>query len=208
MRLYSKLASYLQDNWLLFTPYIVGIVIQFLLNTQYQVVIVSVIYFTFFVAILIFQKILHPKKKYSYITVLLALSLLPTVSLFRPGAYESGDFNLHIYRIMSFYDTLKDGNFMPSWAANINGTYGNPIFIFNYSLPYYIVSLFHFVGFSFIVSMKIMLGLTFIFSGIFMFVTIRKILNSALAAFTAAVLYLFAPYHLVDFHFRTTPDKP
>lgn len=193
--------------WYLLIPYIVGIAIQSLFHQNYQTVTVSLISSVLLIIILIFQTYIYPKKKLSFLALLILLSLLPIISLFRLGTYESGDFNLHIYRIMSFYDSLREGNIMPSWAANINGTYGNPIFIFNYSLPYYIVSLFHFLGFSFVTSMKIMLGSTFVFSGIFMFLAMRKVANSGLAAFTAGIFYLFNPYHLVDFHFRATPGE-
>ncbi|MDP2684590.1 MAG: 6-pyruvoyl-tetrahydropterin synthase-related protein [bacterium] len=93
---------------------------------------------------------------------------------------------------------------MPSWAAELNATYGNPLFIFNYSLPYYIVSFFHFLGISFISSMKIYLGLTLYLSGIFMYLWIKELLGNKLAAFTSAIFYIFNPYHLIDVHFRAT----
>jgi uncharacterized membrane protein len=126
----------------------------------------------------------------------LFIGILPLLSLFRPGDYESGDFNIHIYRIMSFYDVLKEGHLLPSWAAELNATYGNPLFIFNYPLPYYAVSLLHFIG-----SMKMYLGINLYFSGIFMFLWIKKLTGNDLAAFTSAIFYLFNPYHLIDVHF-------
>lgn len=147
---------------------------------------------------------LHPKNKINLFKMLLLISLLPLTSLLRPGDYESGDFNIHIYRIMSFYNSLKEGILMPSWAAELNATYGNPLFIFNYSLPYYIVSLFHFIGISFISSMKIYLGLTLYLSGIFMYIWIKELTSNKLAAFTSAIFYIFSPYHLISVHFRAT----
>lgn len=105
---------------------------------------------------------------------------------------------------MSFYDSLKEGILMPSWAGELNATYGNPLFIFNYSLPYYLISLFHFVGISFMGSMKLYLGLTLYLSGIFMYLWIIKLTGNKLAAFTSAIFYIFNPYHLIDVHFRAT----
>lgn len=147
---------------------------------------------------------IYPKKKINLFPLLLIISILPIVSIFRAGDYESGDFNIHIYRIMSFYDSLSEGNIMPSWAGELNATYGNPLFIFNYSLPYYFVSFFHFIGTSFISSMKIYLGLTMYLSGIYMYMWVKKMTNNQLAAFTSAIFYLFNPYHLIDVHFRAT----
>src|SRR6266403_2106879 len=79
----------------------------------------------------------YPKKPLNLFVLLLLISLLPLVSLLRPGDYESGDFNIHIYRIINFYRSLSEGHFLPSWAGNLNATYGYALFIFNYSLPYY-----------------------------------------------------------------------
>lgn len=153
---------------------------------------------------IVFYKFVYPKKKINLLILLLFISILPIISIFRPGDYESGDFNIHIYRIMAFYDSLKEGIIMPSWAGELNATYGNPLFIFNYSLPYYFISLFHFIGVSFIDSIKTYLGLTMYLSGIFMYMFVKKLTNNQLAAFTSSIFYLFSPYHLIDIHFRAT----
>src|ERR1035437_9480349 len=120
-------------------------------------------------------RFIYPKKKINLFALLLIISILPIISILRVGTYESGDFNIHIYRIMSFYDSLMEGHIMPSWAGELNATYGNPLFIFNYSLPYYVISFFHFIGISFISSMKIYLGLTLYLSGIFMYLWVREL---------------------------------
>ncbi len=149
-------------------------------------------------------RFVYPKKKVNLFFLFLIISFLPILSIFRAGDYESGDFNIHIYRIMSFYDSLSEGHFMPSWAAELNATYGNPLFIFNYSLPYYAICFFHLLGESFINSMKIYLGLNLFLSGIFMYMLARKLIKNSLAAFTSAIFYVFNPYHLIDIHFRAT----
>jgi len=152
----------------------------------------------------LFYRFIYPKKKINLFILLLLISFLPIISIFRVGTYESGDFNIHIYRIISFYNSLSEGIFMPSWAADLNATYGNPLFIFNYNLPYYIISLFHFIGFTFISSTKLYLALVMYFSGISMYLWINKLTKNNLAAFTAGIFYLFSPYHLIDVHFRAT----
>lgn len=170
----------------------------------YRMIFVNVVSSIILVSGLLFYGYIYPKKKISLLVLLMLISILPIISIFRNGDYESGDFNIHIYRIMSFYDSLKEGILMPSWAAELNATYGNPLFIFNYSLPYYIISLFHFAGISFIGSMKLYLGLTLYLSGIFMYLWIIKLTGNKLAAFTSAIFYIFNPYHLIDVHFRAT----
>lgn len=173
----------------------------------YRMVAVNIISSTILVAGLLFYKFIFPKRKINLFFLLILISILPVISILRIGDYESGDFNIHIYRIMSFYDSLKEGIFMPSWAAELNATYGNPLFIFNYSLPYYLISLLHFIGFSFISSMKIFLGSSLFLSGVFMYLWIKKLTGNNLAAFTAGIFYIFNPYHLIDVHFRATPGE-
>lgn len=91
---------------------------------------------------------------------------------------------------------------MPSWAGDLNATYGYPLFIFNYPLPYYLISFFHFLGFTFITSMKIFLSSTLIVSGIFMYLFSKDLFKNKLAAFTASIFYIFTPYHIIDLHFK------
>lgn len=145
---------------------------------------------------------LYPKRSVNFFLLLLLFSLLACVSIFRPGVYESGDFTIHLYRTIDFYQSLQEGNLIPSWAGGLNATYGYPLFIFNYPLPYYGISLFHFLGFSFITSMKLFLAIHFILSGSFMYVYAKQIFKNNFAAFTSSIFYQFAPYHLIDLHFK------
>jgi len=170
----------------------------------YRMVVANIISSLLLFGGVLIYRYIYPKKKINLLFLLILISILPVISIFRTGTYESGDFNIHIYRIMSFYNSLKEGILMPSWAAELNATYGNPLFVFNYSLPYYIVSFFHFIGISFVSSMKIYLGLSLYLSGIFMYFWIRELTNNKLAAFASAIFYLFSPYHLIDVHFRAT----
>jgi hypothetical protein len=174
------------------------------MHDPYKMVFVNLLGSLLVLTGIFFYIYIFPKRKVNFFILVVILALLPLLSLLRPGDYESGDFNIHIYRIMSFYDSLKEGIFMPSWAAELNATYGNPLFIFNYSLPYYFISLFHFIGFSFITSMKLYLAITYVLSGIFMYLWFNKLSKNNLAAFASSIFYLYNPYHLIDVHFRAT----
>ncbi len=173
-------------------------------SDPYRTVLVSILGSAFLSIGLLIYKFKYPEKKLDPFKILILISILPLLSLLRPGDYESGDFNIHIYRIMAFYDSLREGKLMPSWAGELNATYGNPLFIFNYSFPYYLISIFHTIGFSFITSMKIYLGLSLFFSGLFMYIFIKELTGNKLAAFSSAIFYIFNPYHLIDVHFRAT----
>lgn len=167
----------------------------------YQSVLTSIVVSALFLAGL-FTYSFVLKRKVNLFVLMILISLLPLVSMLRPGTYESGDFNIHVYRTIEFYNAIQDGQLMPSWPENLNGTYGYPLFVFINSLPYYIVSLIHFLGFGYILSMKIYLALTYTGSGIAMWFFAKKLFTNKIAIFTASIFYLFAPYHFVDLHFR------
>jgi len=170
----------------------------------YWMAFINAVLFTVLLCGFLLFKHKFPKKKINYLALLIVTALLPCISIFRTGVYESGDFVYHIYRAMSFYDALKDGVLIPSWAGNLNSGYGYPVFIFIYNIPYYIFATFHSVGFTFIYSERLLLALSFISSGLFMYALLRKITKNNLAAFAGAIVYLYTPYHLVDLHFRVS----
>lgn len=167
---------------MVFTSIFFSIIVLFLL----------IIYFKFFA-----------KKKINYIFILLLISLLPIISIFRAGSYESGDLSLHTMRTVSFYQILFVEHILPGWTPEFNVGYGDPHFLFAYFLPYLIGSSLHFIGFTFLDSIKILLASSFILSGLTMYAWIKDELGEK-AGFVSALFYLFAPYHLVDLHFRVT----
>jgi len=152
----------------------------------------------------IIYRYVYPKRKINLFILLLIISILPIISIFRIGTYESGDFNIHVRRSMEFYQLLAEGNIIPAWAGNLNATYGYPLFVFNYTLPYYIISFFHLLGFSFISSLKLFLAFNFVLSGLFMYLFSKNFFKSDLSAFTTSIFYLFTPYHLISLHFKIT----
>lgn len=143
------------------------------------------------------------KLKINLLYLLVLISVLPLVSIFRLGTYESGDLSLHTTRLMSFYNLLINYHLIPRWTPEFNVGYGDPHFLFAYFLPYLIGSIFHLIGFSFLISIKLLLAFSFVFSGVTMYFWVKEELGKK-AGFVAAIFYLFTPYHLVDMHFRVT----
>lgn len=167
----------------------------------YKMVLINLIAFLLLTGSLLFYKFVYPKKNIDFLVIVLLYSLLPLISLLRAGAYESGDMSINVYKSMAFYKNLLEGIILPRWAGELNATYGYPLFIFTYPLPYYIVSLFHFIGFSFISSIKLLIAVTFLISGVAMYLWSKEEFGNN-SAIVAAIFYLYAPYHLVDIHFR------
>jgi len=175
---------------------------SFLTYIPYKMVFVGLISLFLYLTLLILIKILFPQKKLSYPLLLFGFSFLPIISVFREGVYESGDFTIHVTRTMSFYKNLAEGILIPRWAGELNATFGYALFEFVYPLPYYLASFYHFLGANFINSVKLLLISTYISSGLTMYFWLKNHVSSR-NAFLGSIFYLFAPYHLVDMHFRS-----
>lgn len=169
---------------------------------QYKMVLVNIILSAFLLLGIVLFKYIF-KKKVNLPYLLIFISFLPIISIFRSGTYESGDLSLHTERLMSFYNSLVNYHLIPRWTPEFNAGYGDPHFLFSYFLPYFIGSIFHRLGFSFLMSVKLLLTFSFVFSGITMYFWIKNELGKK-SGFVGAVFYLFTPYHLVDLHFRVT----
>lgn len=133
--------------------------------------------------------------------ILVLLSLIPLFDLLNPGLPITHDGQDHVARIANFYQNISDGNIIPRWAPNLNWGYGHPVLMFLYPLPSYSASLFHFLGFSLIDSTKLVFAMSFVLSGLFMFIFLREFLDN-LSAFFGGMLYMFAPYRFVDLYVR------
>lgn len=140
-------------------------------------------------------------KKYCLIIFLLAVSYIPVLDLFNKGYPDTHDIGEHLVRLTSFYHSLQEGIIVPRWAGNLNWGYGNPVLMFFYPLPSYFASFFHFIGFSFVDSIKIVYGLPFFFSGFFMYVWLKNFMEK-IPALAGAILYMYAPYRFVDLYVR------
>src|SRR5579872_2205526 len=128
------------------------------MNSSYWMVLVNIIASSLIILGVLTYSFIYPKKKVNLFVLLLLISLLPIISIFRTGVYESSDLTFHISESIVFYKSLTQGNIIPIWGGDMNGTYGYPLFMFFYPLPFYIISFIHFVGFTFINSVKILLS--------------------------------------------------
>jgi hypothetical protein len=127
--------------------------------------------------------------------------LLPVINLFHDGLPVTHDGQDHVARIANFYTSLLQGSIVPRWAGNLNWGYGHPILMFLYPLPSYVASFFHFVGFSFVDSTKLVFGVSFVVSMLTMYFWASSVWGP-LAGVSTAILYGFAPYRFIDLYVR------
>lgn len=141
-------------------------------------------------------------KKYLFPLLIISVSLIALIDLFKPGLPLTHDGQDHVARIANFYQNLTEGNIIPRWAGNLNWGYGHPILEFLYPLPSYFASLVHFFGFTLVDSVKLVFGISFVLSGIAMYIFIKELLGQGKAAFLASLLYIIVPYRFVDLYVR------
>jgi hypothetical protein len=140
-------------------------------------------------------------KRYLFMLFSIILLLVPVLGFFHPGLPKTHDGKDHVARIANFYQSLSEGNIIPRWAPNLNWGYGHPVLMFLYPLPSYFASLFHFLGFSLVDSVKAVFVIGMVLSAVFMYLWLSSFL-SRVASFLGAFWYLYAPYRFVDVYVR------
>src|SRR3989344_7238849 len=104
-----------------------------------------------------------------YLFAITILSLLPLTTLLHPGMFVAHDSEAHVVSVASFYQSLTEGNIFPRWSQSLNAGYGHPILMFLYPMSSYLSALFHFLGWNFADSIKLVLAIGYIGAGTFMY---------------------------------------
>ena len=134
----------------------------------------------------------------------LVLSILLGVILLLP-LLQSGFFPVHddtqIARVAQMQKSLSDGHFPVRWVDDLGYGYGYPIFNFYAPLAYYVGALFTFLGFTPLVSTKIMMGIGFLLASIGMYLFGKSVWGKT-AGFVASVVYTYFFYHALNFYVR------
>lgn len=167
----------------------------------YRMIVINIVASIILFAGIFIYRYVFPKKRVNLLVLLLLISLLPLISILRKGTYESGALSSHAKIAMPFYDTLIEGNIIPRWSSLLCATWGCPNYIFMYPLPYYVVSIFHIMSIPIINSIKLLIAISFVGSGVAMYLWAREELGK-IPGFVSSIFYLYAPYRLVDMHFR------
>lgn len=107
----------------------------------------------------------------------------------------------HDARLYEMDKALKDGQFPVRWSKDLGWGYGMPLFNFYAPLPYYFSEIFHLLGFSFLNSIKICFGATFLLAFLGMFLLANKFWGKY-GAVLSAFAFVYSPYRAVDFYAR------
>lgn len=133
------------------------------------------------------------------------LVLAATVLAARSLIFESGYFNMHddlqMMRQLQLEKCFEDGQIPCRWVPDMGYGFGYPLFNFYPQMPYLIGQLFRVVGFSFVNTVKLTFALSFVLSGIFMYLLSKEFFGR-IGGLASAVFYTWAPYHSVDIYVR------
>jgi uncharacterized membrane protein len=131
--------------------------------------------------------------------VIIGLGLLLTTPaiLSQPMTHDS----FWIDRVWAdqFTSELAKGNLYPRWLPLSHGGLGSPVFYYYPPLAFYLAGLFGLIGLPTYASIVAAFFTGFVASGFAMFAWLK---NSAKAPLLGALLYMAAPYHVLDFTSR------
>ena len=134
--------------------------------------------------------------------ILVLLLIIPAITpLIHSGFFLTDDGNSMVIRFSAFYETLASGQFPVRFLSRLNYGFGYPVADFLYPLFMYIGIPIKALGFSFVDTIKIILGFSFLSGTLFSFLWLRKLFDEK-AALIGAVAYSLFPYHLFDIYKR------
>jgi len=154
------------------------------------------------------QDILRPnvmKAPSTLFFITIFLSILPFISIFsNPNLPHTSDGGVQIPRMAAFYKSVRDGHIPVRWAGDLNYGYGMPLFNFIYHTPFYVSTVLIALGIKLIPTFKVVLFLSFLLSGISMYLFSKEFFEDDRKAFFVTILYQFTPYHFIDILTRGT----
>jgi hypothetical protein len=120
-----------------------------------------------------------------------------------PGYFwGANDARHHVYFLFEYDRLVQDGIWWPRWSPDFAFGYGYPFFNIYGPLSHFLAELLlHFGGLSYTNAIEAVFVLSIVSSTVAMFLFVRSWLGSA-AATVAALVYLYAPYHLLNLYVR------
>ena len=135
--------------------------------------------------------------------LLLTLGLFAWAPLLSPGYFfNAHDAHHSVFWLVEFDQAIRDGAWWPRWAPDHAMGYGYPLWTFYSPLSYYIAEVFHLLGAGFTAAIKATYALAFVVSGVALYALARRWWGQG-AGLVAGLVYIYAPYHLVDIYVRS-----
>lgn len=140
------------------------------------------------------------KRHLVYLVVLGCAVLAACWPLFHAGLYTAHDIWHQVARLHYYTESIKDGQFPPTWVSQLALGRGYPLFYFSYHLPWMLGAPLVLIGLSVATSLKVLFGLSVLFSGLSMYYAAYMMFRNRLAATVASVAYIWAPFHFLTLY--------
>ena len=133
--------------------------------------------------------------------IFLLLMVIPaTIALFKPGFYGASD-EMHIAWLQQMDQAIVEGQIPPRYVSDLSFGFGYPLFNFISPLPYYVGEIFHFLGLSFVYSIKMVFVISILGSAVAMYFLVKQ-MSGGWVGMAAATLYIYSPYRSTDIYNR------
>ncbi|MBI4028841.1 MAG: hypothetical protein HY376_00520 [Candidatus Blackburnbacteria bacterium] len=139
-------------------------------------------------------------KKDPYVFIVLLIALMAGWWLLRPGYFNMHD-DLQMMRQLAMEKCFADFQIPCRWTQYMGYGYGFPLFNFYPPLPYLVGEGIRIFQFSFVTTVKLTFLLSFLISGVTMYIFAREFFGR-LGGLLSAAFYIWAPYHSVDIYVR------
>ncbi|MFA4827228.1 MAG: hypothetical protein WC596_03205 [Candidatus Shapirobacteria bacterium] len=132
--------------------------------------------------------------------IIFALGLIGSYRLFRPGYFSMQD-DMHVFRLQQLDICVHDGQIPCRYVPDGGFGYGYPLFNFYSPLPYAIGEIFHFAGFPYIDSIKLVFILTSFIRPVGIFL-LSSLFFGPGGGLVSAILFSLAPYQAINSYVR------
>ncbi|MCC7129021.1 MAG: hypothetical protein B6D39_08435 [Anaerolineae bacterium UTCFX2] len=136
-----------------------------------------------------------------YLIGLILISILVGLPLLQGKFIGGHDSILYPPRFIEFVQGLRSLQWFPRWAPDLSSGYGQPFFIYNPPLLYYVVGLINISGVGLFNSINTALLMVIFSSALGMYLLASEFIGPK-AGLAAATAYIFAPYFLVNLYAR------
>ncbi|MEA3336126.1 MAG: 6-pyruvoyl-tetrahydropterin synthase-related protein [Chloroflexota bacterium] len=138
---------------------------------------------------------------------LLMLSVFAVAPLFSPGYFfDAHDAGHSVFFLVEFDSAIRDGALWPRWGPDHALGFGYPLWLLYAPLAYFVAEFFHLLGLGFTAAVKVTWALAFVAGGWGMYLLSRRWWGDTslgrAAALVAALIYVYAPYHLLTISVR------
>ncbi|RLT38468.1 MAG: hypothetical protein DWI57_11970 [Chloroflexi bacterium] len=138
-----------------------------------------------------------------FLWLTLALTIFAVAPFAKPGYFwGANDARHHVYFLFEFDRLWQDGVWWPRWSPDFAFGYGYPFFNIYGPLSHFLAEFLHyFAKFDFVQSVEIVFSLSIVASAGAMYGYVRGLAGRS-AGLLAAVVYTYAPYHLMVLYVR------